>query len=147
MATAPAPPLRTASPHWPASIPAPPPIGHAPALIPPLLLIGHAPGLAPPRCPVGHAPSGRTDRGAGSVRGRSGAAAAAAFVTFIIATAAMGSMQQRLQRFLHSPGPIGDLLGQLEARTGVQRLYLATGATGIAGPPRSSRSVPFSPLS
>uniref|UniRef100_A0A8C5UB05 Receptor expression-enhancing protein n=1 Tax=Malurus cyaneus samueli TaxID=2593467 RepID=A0A8C5UB05_9PASS len=33
-------------------------------------------------------------------------------------------------RFLHRPGPLGDLLGRLEARTGVQRLYLATGATG-----------------
>nr|RLV76682.1 hypothetical protein DV515_00016741 [Chloebia gouldiae] len=42
----------------------------------------------------------------------------------------MGSVQQRLERFLYSPGPIGDLLARLEARTGVQRLYLATGATG-----------------
>lgn len=59
----------------------------------------------------------------------------------------MGSVQQRLERFLYSPGPIGDLLGQLEARTGVQRLYLASGATGTAGRPRFSRSVPFSPVS
>lgn len=59
----------------------------------------------------------------------------------------MGSLQQRLERFLYSPGPIGDLLGQLEARTGVQRLYLASGATGTAGSPRFSGSVPFSPVS
>lgn len=56
----------------------------------------------------------------------------------------MAALQQRLERFLHSPGPIGDLLAQLEARTGVQRLYLASGATVTAGPPRFSRCVPFS---
>lgn len=59
----------------------------------------------------------------------------------------MGSVQQRLERFLYSPGPIGDLLGRLEARTGVQRLYLASGATGTVERPRFSRSVPFSPVS
>lgn len=46
----------------------------------------------------------------------------------------MGSVQQRLQRFLDRPGPLSDLLGRLEARTGVRRLYLATGAP--AAPPR-----------
>uniref|UniRef100_A0A8C9MUV8 Receptor expression-enhancing protein n=3 Tax=Carduelinae TaxID=37599 RepID=A0A8C9MUV8_SERCA len=45
----------------------------------------------------------------------------------------MAAMQQRLERFLHSPGPIGDLLGQLEARTGVQRLYLASGSVTFLG--------------
>ncbi|XP_015507192.1 receptor expression-enhancing protein 6 [Parus major] len=45
----------------------------------------------------------------------------------------MGSVQQRLERFLYSPGPIGDLLGRLEAHTGVQRLYLATGSVAFVG--------------
>ncbi|XP_056368962.1 receptor expression-enhancing protein 6 [Oenanthe melanoleuca] len=45
----------------------------------------------------------------------------------------MGSVQQRLERFLYSPGPIGDLLAQLEARTGVQRLYLASGSVAFLG--------------
>ncbi|RLV76675.1 hypothetical protein DV515_00016728, partial [Chloebia gouldiae] len=45
----------------------------------------------------------------------------------------MGSVQQRLERFLYSPGPIGDLLARLEARTGVQRLYLATGSLAFLG--------------
>ncbi|XP_027756836.1 receptor expression-enhancing protein 6 [Empidonax traillii] len=45
----------------------------------------------------------------------------------------MGSVQQRLQRFLDRPGPLGDLLGRLEARTGVQRLYLASGSVAFLG--------------
>ncbi|XP_053821822.1 receptor expression-enhancing protein 6 isoform X2 [Vidua chalybeata] len=45
----------------------------------------------------------------------------------------MASVQQRLQRLLYSPGPIGDLMGRLEARTGVQRLYLATGSVAFLG--------------
>lgn len=47
--------------------------------------------------------------------------------------AAMGSVQQRLQRFLDRPGPLSDLLGRLEARTGVRRLYLATGSLTFLG--------------
>lgn len=62
----------------------------------------------------------------------------------------MGSVQQRLQRFLDRPGPLSDFLGRLEARTGVRRLYLATGAP--AAPPRDPffpqlRSRPRGPLS
>ncbi|XP_054038189.1 receptor expression-enhancing protein 6 isoform X1 [Rissa tridactyla] len=45
----------------------------------------------------------------------------------------MGTVQQRLQRFLDRPGPLGDLLGRLEARTGVRRLYLATGSVAFLG--------------
>uniref|UniRef100_A0A8C3D6V6 Receptor expression-enhancing protein n=1 Tax=Corvus moneduloides TaxID=1196302 RepID=A0A8C3D6V6_CORMO len=45
----------------------------------------------------------------------------------------MTGARGRSGRFLHSPGPIGDLLGQLEARTGVQRLYLATGSVAFLG--------------
>ncbi|XP_062483481.1 receptor expression-enhancing protein 6 isoform X1 [Pezoporus occidentalis] len=45
----------------------------------------------------------------------------------------MGTVPQRLQRFLDGPGPLGDLLGRLEARTGVRRLYLATGSAAFLG--------------
>ncbi|XP_076215265.1 receptor expression-enhancing protein 6 isoform X1 [Aptenodytes patagonicus] len=45
----------------------------------------------------------------------------------------MGTVPQRLQRFLDRPGPLGDLLGRLEARTGVRRLYLATGSVAFLG--------------
>ncbi|OXB54711.1 hypothetical protein ASZ78_006750 [Callipepla squamata] len=45
----------------------------------------------------------------------------------------MGTVQQRLQRFLDRPGPLSDLLGRLEARTGVRRLYLATGSLTFLG--------------
>ncbi|XP_065604895.1 receptor expression-enhancing protein 6 isoform X2 [Cyrtonyx montezumae] len=45
----------------------------------------------------------------------------------------MGTVQQRLQRFLDRPGPLSDLLGRLEARTGVHRLYLATGSLAFLG--------------
>ncbi|XP_054661796.1 receptor expression-enhancing protein 6 isoform X4 [Grus americana] len=45
----------------------------------------------------------------------------------------MGTVPQRLQRLLDRPGPLGDLLGRLEARTGVQRLYLATGSAAFLG--------------
>uniref|UniRef100_A0A669Q3Z6 Uncharacterized protein n=1 Tax=Phasianus colchicus TaxID=9054 RepID=A0A669Q3Z6_PHACC len=43
----------------------------------------------------------------------------------------MGSVQQRLQRFLDRPGPLSDFLGRLEARTGIRRLYLATAFLGL----------------
>ncbi|KAK2542244.1 Reep6 [Columba guinea] len=49
------------------------------------------------------------------------------------AAAAMGTVPQRLQRLLDRPGPLGDLLGRLEARTGVRRLYLATGSAAFLG--------------
>uniref|UniRef100_A0A8C3J626 Receptor expression-enhancing protein n=1 Tax=Calidris pygmaea TaxID=425635 RepID=A0A8C3J626_9CHAR len=49
------------------------------------------------------------------------------------AAAAMGTVLQRLQRFLDRPGPLGNLLGRLEARTGVRRLYLATGSLAFLG--------------
>uniref|UniRef100_A0A8C8AHW0 Uncharacterized protein n=1 Tax=Otus sunia TaxID=257818 RepID=A0A8C8AHW0_9STRI len=52
----------------------------------------------------------------------------------------MGTVPQRLQRLLDRPGPLGDLLGRLEARTGVRRLYLATGATGAPGTPPPHRA-------
>ena len=39
----------------------------------------------------------------------------------------MGSVQHRFQAFLDQPGWLGDLLASLEAKTGVQRYYLATG--------------------
>ncbi|KAM7081095.1 receptor expression-enhancing protein 6 isoform X2 [Ciconia boyciana] len=45
----------------------------------------------------------------------------------------MGTVPQRLQRLLDRPGPLGDLLGRLEARTGVRRLYLATGSAAFLG--------------
>ncbi|TRZ16219.1 hypothetical protein HGM15179_010898 [Zosterops borbonicus] len=45
----------------------------------------------------------------------------------------MASLQQRLERLLYSPGPIADLLAKLEARTGVQRLYLASGSVAFLG--------------
>ncbi|XP_025920531.1 receptor expression-enhancing protein 6 [Apteryx rowi] len=45
----------------------------------------------------------------------------------------MGTVPQRLQRVLERPGPLADLLGRLEARTGVQRLYLATGSVAFLG--------------
>uniref|UniRef100_A0A663E4L4 Receptor expression-enhancing protein n=1 Tax=Aquila chrysaetos chrysaetos TaxID=223781 RepID=A0A663E4L4_AQUCH len=59
---------------------------------------------------------------------RTGVAAAAA-----AAVIAMGTVPQRLQRLLDRPGPLGDLLGRLEARTGVRRLYLATGSAAFLG--------------
>ncbi|XP_033926531.1 receptor expression-enhancing protein 6 isoform X1 [Melopsittacus undulatus] len=45
----------------------------------------------------------------------------------------MGTVPQRLQRFLDRPGPLGELLGRLEARTGVRRLHLATGSAALLG--------------
>lgn len=65
---------------------------------------------------------------AGSAAGPSPAPGAAA-----AAAAAMGTVPQRLQRLLDRPGPLGDLLGRLEARTGVRRLYLATGSVAFLG--------------
>ncbi|KAM6041518.1 receptor expression-enhancing protein 6 isoform 1-T1 [Chlamydotis macqueenii] len=43
----------------------------------------------------------------------------------------MGTVPQRLQRLLDRPGPLGDLLSRLEARTGVRRLYLASGSAAF----------------
>ncbi|XP_063003024.1 receptor expression-enhancing protein 6 [Elgaria multicarinata webbii] len=40
----------------------------------------------------------------------------------------MGSFQRRFQAFLEQPGWLSDLLGGLEAQTGVKRYYLATGS-------------------
>uniref|UniRef100_A0A8C3C7F9 Receptor expression-enhancing protein n=1 Tax=Cairina moschata TaxID=8855 RepID=A0A8C3C7F9_CAIMO len=45
----------------------------------------------------------------------------------------MGTVLQRLQRLLDRPGPLADLLGRLEARTGVRRLYLASGSVAFLG--------------
>uniref|UniRef100_A0A8C6YNB7 Receptor expression-enhancing protein n=1 Tax=Nothoprocta perdicaria TaxID=30464 RepID=A0A8C6YNB7_NOTPE len=45
----------------------------------------------------------------------------------------MGSLSQRLQRLLERPGPLADLLGRLETRTGVRRLYLASGSIAFLG--------------
>lgn len=39
----------------------------------------------------------------------------------------MGAMQQRFEEFLNRPGLLGDLLSNLEAKSGVKRYYLATG--------------------
>nr|XP_060640720.1 receptor expression-enhancing protein 6 isoform X1 [Anolis sagrei ordinatus] len=45
----------------------------------------------------------------------------------------MDPLQRRFQAFLDQPGWLGDLLGGLEARTGVQRYYLATGVVAFLG--------------
>ncbi|XP_077187819.1 receptor expression-enhancing protein 6 [Paroedura picta] len=45
----------------------------------------------------------------------------------------MGAVQQRFDDFLHRPGLLGDLLGHLEARSGVKRYYLATGSIAFLG--------------
>ncbi|XP_051495492.1 receptor expression-enhancing protein 6 isoform X2 [Apus apus] len=45
----------------------------------------------------------------------------------------MGSVYQRLQRCLDRPGPLGNLLGRMEARTGIKRIYLATGSVALLG--------------
>uniref|UniRef100_A0A452GVM8 Receptor expression-enhancing protein n=1 Tax=Gopherus agassizii TaxID=38772 RepID=A0A452GVM8_9SAUR len=45
----------------------------------------------------------------------------------------MGSLQQRFQTFLDQPSLLTDLLGWLEARTGVKRYYLATGTITFLG--------------
>ncbi|XP_050789913.1 receptor expression-enhancing protein 6 isoform X1 [Gopherus flavomarginatus] len=45
----------------------------------------------------------------------------------------MGSLQQRFQTFLDQPSLLTDLLGRLEARTGVKRYYLATGTITFLG--------------
>uniref|UniRef100_A0A8C3S0U8 Receptor expression-enhancing protein n=1 Tax=Chelydra serpentina TaxID=8475 RepID=A0A8C3S0U8_CHESE len=45
----------------------------------------------------------------------------------------MGSLQQRFQTFLDQPNPLTDLLGRLEAKTGVKRYYLATGTIAFLG--------------
>ncbi|XP_039371592.1 receptor expression-enhancing protein 6 isoform X1 [Mauremys reevesii] len=45
----------------------------------------------------------------------------------------MGSLQQRFQTFLDQPNLLTDLLGRLEAKTGVKRYYLATGTITFLG--------------
>nr|XP_028569555.1 receptor expression-enhancing protein 6 isoform X1 [Podarcis muralis] len=45
----------------------------------------------------------------------------------------MGSAQLRFQAFLRRPGWVGDLLGRLEAQTGVKRDYLAAGVIAFLG--------------
>ncbi|XP_074834591.1 receptor expression-enhancing protein 6 [Carettochelys insculpta] len=45
----------------------------------------------------------------------------------------MGSLQRRFQTFLDRPGLLGDLLGRLEAATGVKRYHLATGTIAFLG--------------
>ncbi|CAM2109193.1 receptor expression-enhancing protein 6 isoform X1 [Lepidochelys kempii] len=45
----------------------------------------------------------------------------------------MGSLQQRFESFLHQPSLLTDLLGRLEAKTGVKRYYLATGTIAFLG--------------
>ncbi|XP_060088641.1 receptor expression-enhancing protein 6 [Heteronotia binoei] len=45
----------------------------------------------------------------------------------------MGGMQQRFEEFLNRPGFLGDLLGNLEAKSGVKRYYLATGSIAFLG--------------
>ncbi|XP_068276950.1 receptor expression-enhancing protein 6 isoform X1 [Nyctibius grandis] len=45
----------------------------------------------------------------------------------------MGTVLQRVQRFLERPGPVSDFLGRVETSTGVQRLYLATGSVACLG--------------
>ncbi|XP_019393843.1 PREDICTED: receptor expression-enhancing protein 6 [Crocodylus porosus] len=45
----------------------------------------------------------------------------------------MGSLQQRFQSFLERPSALTDLLGRLEAKTGVKRTYLAAGSITFVG--------------